>query len=209
MRAQGKICEWKDRQGFGFILSDNDDNKVFVHQSAFENRKRKPAEGVLVTYDVKLDENRRIRADKVTFVIDSPASVIHLPTKMLTTEATGLWSAGFLFLFLIFLVAASLTGRFPAAITGLYFCASLITFLIYALDKSAARSGQWRTQESTLHFLALIGGWPGGLLAQKILRHKSKKREFQIVFWTTVVMNCIVLAWMFGENGKALLRKLL
>ena len=41
----------------------------------------------------------------------------------------------------------------------------------------------------TLHGLSLIGGWPGALIAQQVLRHKSRKEEFRFVFWLTVVIN--------------------
>jgi len=56
-----------------------------------------------------------------------------------------------------------------------YLILSLVTFIVYAIDKSAARKGSWRIKESTLHILAFTGGWPGALLAQKTLRHKSVK----------------------------------
>jgi uncharacterized membrane protein YsdA (DUF1294 family) len=78
----------------------------------------------------------------------------------------------------------------------LYFGASGITFLVYALDKSAARRDRWRTRESTLHLLSLIGGWPGALAAQQLLRHKSAKPSFQAVFWLTVAVNVAVVGWL-------------
>lgn len=53
--------------------------------------------------------------------------------------------------------------------------ASGITFIAYALDKRAAKKQSWRIQESRLHLLALLDGWPGALLAQQVLRHKSAK----------------------------------
>ena len=78
----------------------------------------------------------------------------------------------------------------------LYLIASIITFLVYAHDKSAAKHNRWRTKESTLHSLALLGGWAGALLAQKVLRHKSSKASFQLVFWVTVVVNVAVVGWL-------------
>ena len=81
-------------------------------------------------------------------------------------------------------------------ILTLYLIASIITFLAYAHDKSAVKHNRWRTKESTLHSLALLGGWAGALLAQKILRHKSSKASFQRVFWVTVVVNVAVVGWL-------------
>lgn len=77
-----------------------------------------------------------------------------------------------------------------------YAIASVITFLAYAQDKHAAQHNRWRTKENTLHSLALVGGWPGALLAQKLLRHKSSKASFQRVFWATVVVNVVAVGWL-------------
>jgi len=92
--------------------------------------------------------------------------------------------------FVVLIVAAAATGRLPFAVVGVYFGASVAAFVAYAMDKTAAEKERWRTQESALHLLGLIGGWPGAYLAQRAFRHKSRKREFQRVFWATVVINC-------------------
>lgn len=76
---------------------------------------------------------------------------------------------------------------------------SLAAFLAYVFDKSAAVAGRWRISERTLHLLALAGGWPGALVAQQLLRHKTRKPEFVTVFWCTVVLNVAALAaWHAG-----------
>lgn len=99
-------------------------------------------------------------------------------------------------IFLGFIVAASLMNYIPINLVFVYLSASIVTYIAYAFDKSKAQRGAWRTPESTLHFFALIGGWPGAAIAQQTLRHKSKKRNFRIVFWLTVIVNCGVLAWL-------------
>ena len=58
-----------------------------------------------------------------------------------------------------------------------------ITYLAYGWDKQQAREKQWRMPEARLHFMELIGGWPGAFLAQRRLRHKCSKVSYQVVFW--------------------------
>jgi uncharacterized membrane protein YsdA (DUF1294 family) len=70
-----------------------------------------------------------------------------------------------------------------------YLSLSAVTFIVYAIDKSAAKRNARRTPENTLHLLAILGGWPGALLAQTWLRHKSSKTSFRRVFWVTVTVN--------------------
>ena len=76
---------------------------------------------------------------------------------------------------------------------------SLITYIVYAMDKSAAREKRWRTSENTLHVLSLIGGWPGALIAQEKLRHKSKKQSFRMIVWFMIFINIGIFFWFFGE----------
>jgi uncharacterized membrane protein YsdA (DUF1294 family) len=139
----------------------------------------------LVTYELTADEKRRPRAQNVAFVGKRP-----LREKRSGTSAGPVIFAAF---FLLFIVGAFVAGKLPLAVLVLYPGASAVAFCMYAHDKSAAKKSRWRIEENTLHFLGLIGGWPGALLAQRILRHKSSKQSFQIMFWITVVLNCSVL----------------
>ena len=108
--------------------------------------------------------------------------------------------------FLAFVVTLTALGKLPLIILGIYLIASIVTFFVYSIDKSAAYNDEWRTKESTLHLLAVAGGWPGALTAQKLLRHKSKKQSFQKVFWATVLINCGFLGWLFTHQGAENLR---
>lgn len=97
-------------------------------------------------------------------------------------------------IFVIALVAMALAGKLPRLVLWLYGGASVVAFFAYWFDKAAAQRDRWRTPESTLHLYALIGGWPGALLAQRVFRHKSSKVEFRRVYWVTVIINCLALA---------------
>jgi uncharacterized membrane protein YsdA (DUF1294 family) len=80
-------------------------------------------------------------------------------------------------------------GRLYPAVFGLYVLASLYAFLIYAVDKSAAKNGRWRISEKHLHLVSLMGGWPGALIARETLRHKSCKQSFRTMFLLSVFAN--------------------
>jgi uncharacterized membrane protein YsdA (DUF1294 family) len=105
-------------------------------------------------------------------------------------------------LFLVLYIVVSVIWHPPLFIAAVYLGASLITFFVYVKDKLAAQQNTWRTPESTLHFLALAGGWPGALLAQQYIRHKSTKLEFRIVFWGTVILNVLGLVLLCSQLGS-------
>lgn len=84
----------------------------------------------------------------------------------------------------------------PHLVCGLYLMASAACFAAYAIDKSAARAGRRRTPERTLLLMGLACGWPGAVLAQQWLRHKSSKASFRARFWVTVVLNVGAFAWL-------------
>jgi uncharacterized membrane protein YsdA (DUF1294 family) len=79
-----------------------------------------------------------------------------------------------------------------------YLVASAVCFAAYAGDKSAARAQARRTPETTLLMLGLACGWPGGLLAQQWLRHKTVKQPFRAQFWVTVVINVGAFIYFVG-----------
>lgn len=108
------------------------------------------------------------------------------------------WRTGLAVAFLAALLAGGAAGRLPPAVPAAYGGLSLVTAVLYARDKGAARAGTRRTRERTLHLAGLLGGWPGGLVAQERSRHKTHKGSFQLIFWLTVALNCVLLAWLLG-----------
>ena len=91
--------------------------------------------------------------------------------------------------FVLLYLAATFFFHIPPFVALIYGALSLGCFVAYALDKRAAKAGNWRTSERTLLLLGLLCGWPGAVLAQQWLRHKSSKRSFRILFWITVAIN--------------------
>jgi uncharacterized membrane protein YsdA (DUF1294 family)/cold shock CspA family protein len=201
MRTKGKITSWNDEKGYGFVSSLSGGKRVFIHVSAFNNRNRRPEVGQVVTYGISSDEQGRPCAATATLAGD-----ILQQNKI----KSGFGISVFLAIIFVSIVAISvLAGKLPPIIFAIYIGLSIITYIIYAMDKSAANKGTWRTQESTLHILALAGGWPGALVAQQKLRHKSKKESFRFVFWVTVLLNFGVFVWLFSSAGSDLLNSLI
>ena len=95
-------------------------------------------------------------------------------------------------------------GEVPVMMLIAYGLLSGVAFLLYRADKSAAAQGRWRTSESTLHVIAIVGGWPGALLARRVFRHKTTKQPFRTIFWGTVIANCAALAWFVHAAPLAL-----
>lgn len=82
MRYQGRITEWNDARGFGFIVWNGGGDKLFVHISAFNGTQRRPTVGDIVTYDKQDDEKGRRRAEQIAFVIaTSRKSVTRSPRR--------------------------------------------------------------------------------------------------------------------------------
>jgi uncharacterized membrane protein YsdA (DUF1294 family) len=79
---------------------------------------------------------------------------------------------------------------------------SLLSFYQYWKDKNSAQLGRWRTAESTLQITALLGGWPGALLAQQVFRHKTRKLAFQLPFWLIVLVHQVVCFDWLMLNGR-------
>jgi len=85
----------------------------------------------------------------------------------------------------------------------LFYYASLtfITFCLYGYDKHCAKRNKWRVKESKLHWCALLGGWFGALLGQKVFRHKTTKARFRRIFWLTLTLNiAMVLTLLMNVN---------
>lgn len=91
---------------------------------------------------------------------------------------------------------------------GAYLLASLAAVILYGIDKAAARRGERRIRESTLHLVAVVGGWPGALLARRWFRHKTRKQPFGRVLWGCAVLNIGLVAWLATADAAAGLRQL-
>ena len=198
MRHKGKISSWKQDKGFGFITPVDGGKKIFVHIKEFRHRSHRPALHEVVSYSVAKDNQGRPHATNATLAGDKFEKMAPQTSHRLAVLLA--WS------FLMAVGISVFVTGLEFIVLGAYLFVSTITFLAYAIDKSAAQAGRWRISENTLHLLAIAGGWPGALIAQQALRHKSRKGSFRIVLWISILINCAGLVWLHTEAGHKFLQ---
>jgi|APLak6261703504_1056268.scaffolds.fasta_scaffold07905_2 uncharacterized membrane protein YsdA (DUF1294 family) len=81
-------------------------------------------------------------------------------------------------------------------LTKVYLGASFITAILFIIDKQLAVNRSHRISEKNLFLASLFCGWPGGLLAMKIVRHKTQKGSFQVMMGLAVFVNVAFVAWL-------------
>jgi uncharacterized membrane protein YsdA (DUF1294 family) len=87
------------------------------------------------------------------------------------------------------------------SILGLALVASVAVAILLAWDKRRAVRGGRRIPESTLHTLELLGGWPGSLVARRLLRHKTVKGRYRAMFALCAITHVVVAGLLLQRLG--------
>ena len=155
----------------------------------------------LFSKELRAEVYRCVQADGVVQFSDRGCSSLQA-SQAFSADGTGVTAS---FAQLLGQAPEWLLGPWPGGISGVqvlllaYVFMSLVCFVAYWRDKQFAIAGQQRTPEARLHLLELLGGWPGGLLAQRLIRHKNRKLSYQLTFWLIVACHLSALGyWLFG-----------
>lgn len=186
MRFEGQIKRWNDDRGFGFIEPINGGQEIFVHIKAFPSGTGRPVPNLKVTFEVEVATDSKKQAKNVLLVHPARSG------SRTASKSSAPWGKGSIVALagfaLTYLVVTLVWGTHLFLALG-YVLMSLGCGFSYLKDKSAAEEGEWRTPEATLLVLGLLGGWPGAIVAQQMLRHKTSKVSFRVAFWATVFLN--------------------
>jgi len=171
-----RIIEWNVEKGYGFL--ENNGSRLFLHIRDFLERDRAPRIGDLVRFRVGYDREGRACAIDATF-----------GEKLAGGELS--FGLGAALGFLLILPAYAILRYAPDLkyALGYILVISAITWFAYAHDKNRAKTGGWRIPEIQLHFLEFIGGWPAAFLAQRYIRHKTKKLSYKLTFWLIILLH--------------------
>ena len=194
MRLKGKVIKWQNDKGFGFIEQINGIPDLFFHENFLLNQSRRPVVGDEVSFEITTNPVGKQRAERILFRGERD------PRK-----SDNFFDAFYSSLSCVFIICIGVLvflKKLDPIILILYLLLSLITFFLYQQDKTKAKNDEWRTPENKLHFFSLIGGWPGALIAQRWLRHKSRKQSFRLAFYLTVILNISSLLFYYylGSN---------
>jgi uncharacterized membrane protein YsdA (DUF1294 family) len=114
-------------------------------------------------------------------------------------------SSPYLKFFLVYMVATSigfiLLMSF-AQIQNLYaylLAANISTFVLFAYDKSIAKSDRTRVPEKMLHLFTAAGGSVASTFAMALFRHKTQKGSFLVIHWGIIIVQASI-AYLFFKG---------
>ncbi|SEA80546.1 DUF1294 domain-containing protein [Alkalimonas amylolytica] len=206
----GRVVFWQDVKGFGFLICQQSQKKLFFHIRDFVTKSARPELNDELHFRLSKDKHGRPIATQLQFAdADKQQAQPSKTSQTIDLDYAEDVSLYFRSGFLMLLIIALLFGSLPYVLPILYIEASLFTYWLYQQDKAAAINGQvQRLPEESLQLYSFIGGWPGALLAQKKLAHKRRKFRFQREFWLVVLGNAMLIAWLLSQHGQEFIGRL-
>jgi uncharacterized membrane protein YsdA (DUF1294 family)/cold shock CspA family protein len=187
---KGFIVMVNPKEGYGFIRPEANRNVEGkdVHFSLRQVEGHKNVrQGQAVSYYVT-------RSDKgVTAIKVRPGSALSIP--YLKFLLIGVVSALALLAGLV--IVLDQPASLPLWLALWVAAFSIATYGVYAYDKGQAQSSGLRVPEAVLHLMGALGGTPGAFIAMRTLHHKTKKQQFQVIFWLIVAAQAALLIWWF------------
>ncbi len=200
MRASGKIVSWDRVKGCGYALAKAGTSEIFIESKDFEESHYQAVVGQQIKFEISETKRGAPTGHSIKFTGER----IHTKNRSWYGFTWG--AIALLAVFVSWLYIAKVI---PLALLACYAFVSFISFSCYYIDKRAARKDLWRLSESNLQLGALLGGWPGALLAQGVFRHKIRKPLFLLVFYIIVSLHIGLLGFYLSEQGNVLIRSAL
>jgi uncharacterized membrane protein YsdA (DUF1294 family)/cold shock CspA family protein len=185
-RLEGILTTWNDQRGFGYLTPNEGGPAVWVHVKAFEQKHGRPNEGEVFTFEIGDYRTGSKQALDVRAVSPPKPPKVRRRFLAYAADSVGLLAIP-AFAGVVALVCSF--WHMPVWVSWIYVVLSVSCYIAYSFDKAAATKRTWRISESALLGWGLVGGWPGAIIAQRLLRHKTRKNRFVLAFWGTVLVN--------------------
>ena len=201
MRDQGRLVEWLDDKGYGFIQpNDESKGRVFLHIKDFAQKGPRPILGCALEYNVQVDANGRYKATQVSYLKASQTQKSGRSTPQNQFKSAQKLQPMQILSIAYIIVLAGLTvfGLLNGMVLLFISLMNVMSYWFYAQDKEAAQLGNRRVPENTLHILSFLGGWPAAWLAQQRLRHKTQKQPFRKIYFCTIFLNILLILWLIS-----------
>lgn len=186
---KGSLIMWNDQKGFGFIRLEGGEEDYFVHISSFKKgMSRRPAIGDSVQFHPANDSGKKRATYALLENLDASPQT---PGPFELKPVLRPWYVNVLIAIPLLLSGYLLLMAKPLP----FFCyvtLSILTMILYGLDKANAAMRKWRVPEIYFYILELMGGWPGALMAQNRLRHKTRQTAY------LVILRCIIALHLTG-----------
>jgi uncharacterized membrane protein YsdA (DUF1294 family) len=74
---------------------------------------------------------------------------------------------------------------------------SLVSVLLFYIDKDQAKNQGWRISEKHLHLSELLGGWPGVYFAMNWFKHKRQKQSYLTIYYGIIGLHLLIWGIVF------------
>jgi len=213
MQLSGTVVFWRDDKGFGFVVCEQNQQKLFFHIRDLVSGSARPEKGDKIRFALQQDKQGRDIAAPWAFITAKDVALPIGQQQSMPDDAIDIRYANqiallFRLSFLAAVIMALLYGQLIYVLPLLYIEASLFTYWLYKADKEAAiaRHGN-RLAEESLQLFSLIGGWPGAYVAQLQLAHKRSKTSFRREFGFVIAGNALLVIWLLSPWGQAFLAR--
>ncbi|MFC3914342.1 cold-shock protein [Pseudaeromonas sharmana] len=180
MHFQGRITDWSQERGYGFIEPHGATQRVYLNVNAFASLSRLPQDGDIVVYQADIDQIHRPEAREAWLLDDwKQRREVRRPSVLPVTLGCISW--------FVLLLLGIQYDRLPALLPILYLLASLLALFAQPGKESTALSPHLTKLQKLLPALTLLGGWPGLMFA----RHRQALGERQRLAW---------LGWLVSIN---------
>lgn len=196
---KGSLIMWNDQKGFGFIRLDGGEEDYFVHISSFKKgMSRRPVIGDSVQFHPANDSGKK----RATYaLLENVDREVQKPVPFELKPVLRPWYVNVLIAIPLLLSGYMLLMAKPLP----FFCyltLSILTMFLYGLDKANAAMRKWRVPEVYFYILELMGGWPGALIAQNDLRHKTRQTVYLMILRGIIALHLSAWVYYFLKTAR-------